>query len=78
MDEARKKLRLWLAFVVAAAVIIGLVYYLTDGKRNGGKSEGTLVRTETAVIDRQEKETAFSQTGWDRRYLNGPEMERVA
>lgn len=45
MDEARKKLRLWLLAVVAAAVIVGLIYYFTDGK-SGDMSEGTLVRVE--------------------------------
>lgn len=45
MDEARKKLRLWLLAVVAAAVIVGLIYYFLDGK-SGDMSEGTLVRIE--------------------------------
>lgn len=44
MEEARKKLRLCLAVVVAAAVIIGLIYYFGDVKKSRNMSEGTLVR----------------------------------
>lgn len=44
MEEARKKLRLCLAVVVAAAVIIGLIYYFNDVKKGGNMSEGTLVK----------------------------------
>ena len=44
MEEARRKLRLCLAVVVAAAVIIGLLYYFGDVKKGKNMSEGTLVR----------------------------------
>lgn len=44
MEEARKKLRICLMFVVAAAVIIGAVYYFTDVKSGHDMSGGTLVR----------------------------------
>ncbi|MCI8502596.1 MAG: hypothetical protein HFH00_02020 [Dorea sp.] len=44
MEEARRRLRLCLAVVVAAAVIIGLLYYFGDVKKGKNMSEGTLVR----------------------------------
>ena len=44
MEEARRRLRLCLAVVVAAAVIIGLLYYFGDVKKGKNTSEGTLVR----------------------------------
>lgn len=44
MEEARKKLRLCLMLVVAAAVIIGAVYYFTDVRNGHDMSGGTLVR----------------------------------
>ena len=44
MEEARRKLRLCLAVVVAAAVIIGLIYYFNDVKKGRNMSEGTLVK----------------------------------
>lgn len=78
MDEARRKLRLWLAFVVAAAVIIGLVYYFTDGKNSGDKSEGTLVMTEEVTLSQQKKEQTFEQVRYDRSYLKQSDMERAA
>lgn len=48
MDEARKKLRVCLICVVAAAVILGLVYCLIDVGGETAVSDGTLVRTEKA------------------------------
>ena len=48
MDEARKKLRVCLICVVAAAVILGLVYCLMDVGSEPAVSDGTLVRTEKA------------------------------
>lgn len=51
MEEARKKLRICLMAVVAAAVIIGLVYYFGDVKKSRNMSEGTLVRqTESELM----------------------------
>lgn len=47
MEEARKKLRLCLLLVVAAAVIIGAVYYITDVRNGHDMSGGTLVREMT-------------------------------
>lgn len=47
MEEARRKLRICLIFVVALAVIVGCVYYFGDMKNSESISEGTLVRTET-------------------------------
>ena len=44
MEEARKKLRLCLALVVALAVIAGLIYYFGDAKKGRDMSEGTLVK----------------------------------
>ena len=48
MDEARKKLRVCLICVVAAAVILGLVYCLMDVGSETAVSDGTLVQTEKA------------------------------
>lgn len=48
MDEARKKLRVCLICVVAAAVILGLVYCLMDVESETAVSDGTLVQTEKA------------------------------
>ena len=44
MDEARKKIRMCLIFVVTVAVIIGLIYYFHDIKGNHGVTEGTLIK----------------------------------
>lgn len=46
MDEARKKLRVCLICVVAAAVIIGVIYYFSEVYSGSDVSEGTLVMTE--------------------------------
>lgn len=44
MDEARKKLRICLALVVAAAVIIGVIYYFQDVRGKDYATDGTLVQ----------------------------------
>lgn len=44
MDEARKKLRICLIFVVVVAVIIGMIYCFSDRKDKNSVNEGTLVR----------------------------------
>ncbi len=44
MDEARKKLRLCLIFIVVLAVMIGVIYYFTDVYGQDKVSEGTLVK----------------------------------
>ena len=46
MDEARKKLRVCLICVVAAAVILGLLYCFLDVQGETAVSEGTLVSVE--------------------------------
>ncbi|MGF0034247.1 hypothetical protein ACQRBN_14985 [Bariatricus sp. SGI.154] len=51
MDDARKKLRVCLIFVVAVAIIFGVIYYFNDIKGKGSVSEGTLVRNEKIVPD---------------------------
>lgn len=43
MEEARRKLRIFLICVVMAAVLVGMIYYFTDVYSNGDVSEGTLV-----------------------------------
>ncbi|MGN1166549.1 MAG: hypothetical protein ACI4S2_09030 [Lachnospiraceae bacterium] len=54
MDEARKKLRICLIFIVAIAVIIGMIYFFSDMRNKNDVSEGTLVRQiETGTL--QEK-----------------------
>ena len=44
MEEARRKLRIFLACIVAVAVLVGMIYYFTDVYGNQDVSEGTLVR----------------------------------
>lgn len=46
MDDARKKLRVCLLCVVAAAVIIGCIYFFNDIRNQEQISEGTLVMQE--------------------------------
>lgn len=43
MEEARKRLRMCLIFVVVLAVIVGCIYYFSDIGKNENISEGTLV-----------------------------------
>lgn len=50
MDEARKKVRVCLLCVVAAAVIIGLVYYFRDVRNADHITDGTLVRQTEAFL----------------------------
>lgn len=49
MEEARKKLRICLIFVVAAAVLVGCIYYFGDGKSEHDINEGTLVMAHTEM-----------------------------
>lgn len=44
MEEARRKLRIFLICVVMTAVLIGVIYYFTDIYGNADISEGTLVK----------------------------------
>ena len=43
MEEARRKLRIFLICVVMAAVLVGMIYYFTDVYGSQDVSEGTLV-----------------------------------
>lgn len=43
MEEARKKLRICM-LVVAAAIIVGLIYYFHDVRGKDYATEGTLVQ----------------------------------
>lgn len=43
MEEARKKLRICLIFVVALAVLFGCIYYFGDKTNENDRNEGTLV-----------------------------------
>ncbi len=47
MEEAHKKLRICLFCVVAAAVIIGIIYYISENYGKMSISEGTLVMAES-------------------------------
>ncbi len=44
MEEARKKLRICMVLVVAAAIIVGLIYYFHDVRGKDYATEGTLVQ----------------------------------
>ncbi len=46
MEEARKKLRICLFCVVATAVILGLIYYVSSMRVEDKISDGTLVQIE--------------------------------
>lgn len=50
MEEARKKIRICLICVVAAAILIGLIYYFTDIYGTSNVSEGTLVMKECGEV----------------------------
>lgn len=47
MEEARKKLRICLIFVVALAVMAGCIYYFNDVKKKENINGGTLVMSQT-------------------------------
>lgn len=49
MENARKKIRLCLLFVVTLAVIIGAIYYFRDVKGQETITEGTLVQREEKI-----------------------------
>ena len=42
MDETRKKFRICLICVVAAAGLTGMIYYFAEGNAAGRETEGTL------------------------------------
>lgn len=52
MEEARRKLRVFLICVVMAAVLIGVIYYFTDVYGSSDVSEGTLVKAGEAEYQR--------------------------
>ena len=43
MEEARKKLRVCLIFIVALAVLVGCIYYFGEKNKEKDVNEGTLV-----------------------------------
>ena len=44
MEEAKRKLRIFLICVVMSAVLVGVIYYFTDVYGTSDISDGTLVR----------------------------------
>ena len=55
MEEARRKLRVCLFFVVALAVIVGCIYYFGGAGGQEYMSEGTLV-----MAEEKEPESAYA------------------
>lgn len=47
MEEARRKMRIFLICVVMAAVLVGMIYYFTDVYGSEDVSEGTLVMNQS-------------------------------
>jgi hypothetical protein len=47
MEEARRKMRIFLICVVMAAVLVGMIYYFTDVYGSENISEGTLVMNQS-------------------------------
>lgn len=43
MEDARRKLRMWLLAAVTTAIIVGCIYYFHDLKGGSDISEGTFV-----------------------------------
>lgn len=50
MEEARKKLRICLFFVVTAAVVLGVIYYASTLRAEEKFTDGTLVKIEQGLI----------------------------
>lgn len=50
MEKARRKLRIFLCMLVAAAVVVGMVYYFHDVKGQKDQSDGTLVRSWESTV----------------------------
>lgn len=44
MEQSKKKARICLFFVVAAAIVIGMIYYVTSENHDISKDNGVLVR----------------------------------
>lgn len=51
MNEARRKIRLCLLFVVMIAALMGVVYYMNDARDGNNMEEGTLVRQDVPLTD---------------------------
>ena len=49
MEEARRKLRICLIFVVALAVLAGCIYYFGDMEGKANVNEGTLVMSQEVL-----------------------------
>lgn len=47
MEEARRKLRICLLFIVMAAIIVGCIYYFGEAEKQKHINEGTLVMAQT-------------------------------
>lgn len=43
MEKAKKRIQLCLLFVVAVAVVIGMIYYFGDVRSTDQMAEGTLI-----------------------------------
>lgn len=50
MEEARKKLRVCLFFVVTAAIVVGVIYYVSTMRVEEQFDDGTLVRYEKELF----------------------------
>lgn len=48
MDEARRKIRICLLFIVMIAALMGIAYYMNDVKGGNNMEEGTLVRQDVS------------------------------
>lgn len=62
MDEARKKLRVCLIFLVIAAVVIGVIYYVNDVYSKKDVNDGTLVQMrQEEMLDKSEEYTIWQE-----------------
>ena len=62
MDEARKKLRVCLIFLVIAAVVIGVIYYVNDVYGKNDVNDGTLVQLrQEEMLDKSEEYTIWQE-----------------
>ena len=53
MEEARKKLRICLFFVVMTAVVLGVIYYASTLRTEDKFTDGTLVKIEKDILYEQ-------------------------
>ena len=65
MDEARRKLRMWLAIAVTAAIIVGCIYYFHDVKGSHGVNQGPLVKK---TVYYQDEKTEVKKDGREGRH----------